>query len=59
MCVRKVFLNGSKTWPVVTEDVQQLVLRVWYHLYNLKNLKNTHGGELFLIELQAFSLHFY
>ena len=25
MCVRKVFLYGSETWPVVTEDVQRLV----------------------------------
>ena len=25
MCVRKVLLYGSETWPVVTEDVQQLV----------------------------------
>ena len=21
---------------------------IWYHLYNLKNVKNTHGGMLFL-----------
>ena len=26
MCVRKVLLYSSKTWPVVTEDVQQLVI---------------------------------
>ena len=25
MCVRKVLLHGSKTWPFVTEDVKQLV----------------------------------
>ena len=25
MCVRKVLSYGSETWPVVTEDVQQLV----------------------------------
>ena len=24
---------------------------IWYHLYNLKNLKNTHGGVLLLIKL--------
>ena len=29
-CVRKVILFGSKTWPVVTEDVQQLVTADWY-----------------------------
>ena len=25
----------------------------WYHLYNLKNVKNTHGGMLLLVKLQA------
>ena len=25
MCVRKMLLYGSETWPVVTEDVQELV----------------------------------
>ena len=26
---------------------------IWYHLYNLKNVKNAHGGVLILIKLQA------
>ena len=26
---------------------------VWYHLYNLKNVKNTHGGVLIFLKLQA------
>ena len=31
----------------------------WYHLYNLKNLKNTHGGELLLVKaLDWCFLHF-
>ena len=25
----------------------------WYHLCNLKNVKNTHGGVLILLKLQA------
>ena len=29
---------------------------IWYHLHNLKNVKNTHGGMLLLVKLQA--LHF-
>ena len=29
---------------------------IWYHLYNLKNLKNTHGGVLILVKLQAEAL---
>ena len=26
---------------------------IWYHLYNLKNMKNTNGGVLLLAKLQA------
>ena len=26
---------------------------IWYHLYNLKNVKKTHGGVLILVKLQA------
>ena len=28
---------------------------IWYHLYNLKNVKNTHGGVLILVKLQAIT----
>ena len=28
---------------------------IWYHLYNLKNVKNTHGGVLLLVV--NFKLH--
>ena len=26
---------------------------IWYHLWNLENVKNTDGGVLFLVKLQA------
>ena len=26
---------------------------IWYHLYNLKNVKNTDGGVLIVVKLQA------
>ena len=26
---------------------------IWYHLFNLKNVKNTHRGVLLLVNLQA------
>ena len=29
---------------------------IWYHLYNLKNVKNTHGGVLILVKLQAVNI---
>ena len=30
----------------------------WYHLYNLKSVKNTHGGVLPLVKLQASANNF-
>ena len=52
--------------PTVTgsfylDTVKLYVLRcaIWYHLYNLKNLKNTHRGVLHLVKLQAKSLQHY
>ena len=36
----------------------QTVVRyaIWYHLRNLKNVKNTHGRVLILVKLQAWLL---
>ena len=31
---------------------------IWYHLYNLKNVKNTHGEVLLLVKLQATACNF-
>ena len=31
---------------------------IWYHLYNSKNVKNTHGGVLILVKLQAEACNF-
>ena len=31
---------------------------IWYHLYDLKNVKNTHGGVLPLVKLQASICNF-
>ena len=31
---------------------------IWYYLYNLKNVKNTHGGVLLLVKLQTKTCNF-
>ena len=31
---------------------------IWYHLYNLKIVKNTHAGVLTLVKLQASAYNF-
>ena len=34
-------------------NAYQTFCATWYHLYNFKNVKNTHGGVLLLVKLQA------
>ena len=31
---------------------------IWYYFYNLKNVKNTHGGVLVLVKSQASACNF-
>ena len=33
-----------------------MLCAIWYHLYNLKNVKNTHGEVILLLKLQASAL---
>ena len=33
--------------------IYETLCAIWYHLYYLKNLKNTHGGVLLLVKLEA------
>ena len=37
----------------MVESVDVVLCAIWYHSYNLKNVKNTHGGVLLLVKLQA------
>ena len=33
--------------------IYMMLCAIWYHSYNLKNVKNTHGRVLLLVKLQA------
>ena len=35
-----------------------MLCAIWYHLHNLKNVKNTHAGVLLLVKLQASACSF-
>ena len=39
----------------VSHQIYVMFCAIWYHLYSLKNVKNTHGGVLLLVKLQGFS----
>ena len=34
-------------------ETHMMLCAIWYHLYNFKNVKNTHGGALLLLTLKA------
>ena len=38
--------------------VNETLCAICYHYYNLKNMKNTHGGLLLLVNLQAEACNF-
>ena len=38
--------------------LNEILYTIWYHLYNLKAVKNTHGGMLVLVKLQALACNF-
>ena len=61
-----VYCSFTGTNIFITEDEELnlklliIVMRcvIWYQLYILKNMQNTHGRVLLLVKLQAFSLQF-
>ena len=58
MCTQP-FLSGKHEGSL---GMNGLIIRdactIWYHLYNLKNVKNTHEGVILLIKLQALPCNF-
>ena len=45
------YFESLQTWVIT----YLMHWAIWYHLYNLKNVKNTHEGVLILAKLQASS----
>ena len=36
----------------------EMLCSIWYHLYNLRNVKNIQGGVLLLVKLEALGCNF-
>ena len=50
-----VDLKHTSTWKGY-EQIYVMLCAIWYHLHNLKKVKNTHGGELLSV-LNVTFLH--
>ena len=46
------FMSGQSN-SIYSRQVNILRCVIWYHLHNLSNVNNIHGGELLLVKLQA------
>ena len=51
----QLFFNSH----VLTANPDVMFYAIWYQLFNLKNVKNTHGRVLLLVKMQTFSLQLY
>ena len=47
----RTFGGLSDEW----RNIYAMCCAIWYHLHNLKYVKNTHGGVLLLVKLQALA----
>ena len=45
--------NDTQKFSTKLRDNLRRFARYGYHLYNLKNVKKTRGGTIFLVKLQA------
>ena len=50
-----IVLQIKCKWKQIYLTLSDIVMlcAIWYHLYNFKNVKNTHGRVLLLVKLQA------
>ena len=44
---------GLLTWLIIA-----VLCAIWYHVHNLRNVKNPHGGVLLIVKLQASACNF-
>ena len=44
--------TSKEQWP------NEMLCAIWYHFYNLNNVKSTHGGVLLLVKLQFETFNF-
>ena len=48
--------QAEKELKKMEKVIYVMFCAIWYHLCNLKNVKNTYGGVLRSVKLQAFTL---
>ena len=51
-CIQSHLIYIQSTYIHQSHLICVTFCAIWYHLYNFKNVKNTHGGVLLLVKLQ-------
>ena len=51
----KPWIHIHILWVHIHTFAYIMLCAVWYHLYNLKNVKNTHGGVLLSVKFDRFT----
>ena len=51
--LHQILKKKSKSVQNKGPSTNVVLCTIWYHVHNLKNVKNTHGGVLILVKLQA------
>ena len=49
------FSNSFQDMDQATELLYAMLCEIWYHLCNLKTVKNAHRGVLLSVQLQALA----
>ena len=58
LCKVHVQLYRKSNNSFILKTLYVACCSIWYHLYNLKNVKNTHGVVLIFVKLQALACNF-
>ena len=58
LLIDNIYPNEKKILYLDLVFAYEMLFAIWYHLYNLKTMKDTHGGVLFLVTLQAKACNF-
>ena len=58
LTIKETLFEYTFQYTFLNKTIYVMRYAIWYHLYNLKNVKNTHKGVLILVKLQSEAYNF-